>query len=141
MKKIFFAIAIIFGLNFVWEIAQSVLYAPHYQGLGQLVRVHLWASVGDVVMVIIILLSNEIIFRRFLKNKNKKTQVFFIIFLGFLLATVVEKYALANGLWAYNHRMPIVSGLNVGLTPVLQMMLIPAVGFIFLGNNTNTESI
>ena len=81
-----------------------------------------------MVMVIIILLSNEIIFRRFLKDKNKKTQVFFIIFLGFLLATVVEKYALANGLWAYNHQMPIISGLNVGLTPVLQMMLIPAMG-------------
>jgi len=132
MKKIFLATLVAFGLNFVWEVAQSFLYAPHYQGLGQLISVHFWASLGDIVMVAGILSLAEIISRRILKNKNKKVELLSIIFFGFLLAVVVEKYALANLLWAYNAWMPIVPLLKVGLTPVFQMILIPPVIWRFL---------
>jgi len=132
MKKIFVTIILAFGLNFLWEIAQSFLYAPHYQGFGQLISVHLWASVGDVVMVAVILSITKIISGRILKNKNKKLELFVIILLGFFLAVAVEKYALANLMWAYNVWMPMIPFLKVGLTPVLQMMLIPTAVWIFL---------
>ncbi|MEI8343568.1 MAG: hypothetical protein WCF93_01295 [Candidatus Moraniibacteriota bacterium] len=132
MKKIFFAIIIAFVLNFFWEISQSFLYAPHYKGFEQLISVHLWASASDVMIVSVILLASEIIFERFLKNENKKVGLFSVIFLGFLLAVAIEKYALTTGMWAYNSWMPVIPWLKVGLAPVIQMMLIPAVVWMFL---------
>ena len=72
MKKIFFAIAITFGLNFVWEISQSFLYAPHYNGIGELISIHLWASGGDVVMVAVVLFLAWICAEKFLKKKKKQ---------------------------------------------------------------------
>ncbi len=135
MKKIFLAIATTFGLNFVWEISQSFLYAPHYRSLGELINIHLWASGGDVVMVAGILLADEFVFKRIFKGENEKRQrLLAIVFVGFLLAVLVEKYALANSMWSYNAWMPVLPELNVGLTPVLQMMLIPLVTQLFLEN-------
>ena len=133
MKKIFLAIATTFGLNFIWEISQSFLYAPHYHGFSQLASVHLWASAGDVVMVAGILLADEFIFKRIFKGKKEKWQrLLAIVFVGFLLAVLVEKYALANSMWSYNTWMPVLPWLKVGLTPVLQMILIPVFVTIFL---------
>jgi hypothetical protein len=140
MKKIFLAIVLAFSLNFVWEVAQSFLYAPHYQGLGQLISVHLWASLGDVVMVATILSVAEIVSRYILKNKNKKLELLVITLVGFLLATVVENYALVNSMWAYNSLMPVLPWLKVGLTPVLQLMLIPAAIWIFLKSKVKYKS-
>ncbi len=140
MKKFFLATTLTFGLNFVWEVAQSFLYAPHYQGLGQLISVHLWASLGDVVMVAVILSVAEVVSGRISKNKNKKLELLSIIFFGFLLAVAVEKYALVNSMWAYNSLMPVLPWLKVGLTPVLQLMLIPIVTWIFLKNQLKYKS-
>jgi hypothetical protein len=131
MRKILFAIALAFGLNFVWEIAQSFLYAPHYEGFGQLVSVHLLASLSDVVMIFFILLLDEIIFGYILKNGNLKIRLSGISLFGFMLSVAVEKYALANSIWAYGSWMPILPYFDVGLMPVLQMMLIPAAVFLF----------
>ena len=45
--------------------------------------------------------------------------------IGFLTAVVIELRALAAGKWAYSDEMPLLAGFGVGLSPVLQMMVIP----------------
>ena len=86
-------------------------------------------------MVAGILLADEFVFKRIFKGENEKRQrLLAIVFVGFLLAVLVEKYALANSMWSYNAWMPVLPELNVGLTPVLQMMLIPLVTQLFLEN-------
>ena len=128
MKKIFSASILAFSLNFAWEISQSFLYAPHYNGVVELLEVHFLASLGDVAMVWAILSLTELLVEKFAKKRNKNWQkIWLILSLGFLLSVSVEKYALSNGLWAYNFWMPVVPWLKVGLTPVLQMILIPMI--------------
>ena len=134
MKKVFSVFILVFLLNFLWEILQAFLYGPHFVGLGGLVKVHLVASLGDVLMIMIIfLLSYVISGYNFLNSECNARRFFSVMIIGFILAVIVEKYALATGRWGYSSLMPIIPFLNVGLTPVLQMVLIP-LGLIFFGS-------
>lgn len=130
MKKIVFIALISFVLNFIWEISQAFLYAPHYVGIAGLLTVHLRASLGDMLMIFIILSLDAFIFDRiFTRGKITIARLARIIFAGFLLAAIIEKYALATERWSYGPLMPIIPWLNVGLLPLLQMILIPLVIF------------
>lgn len=136
MRKITLAVVFTFGLNFVWEVAQSFLYAPHYDGITGLIKVHLLASIIDVLMVAGIVLFGEFISNRIFSGKNKNIKSLFVIILtGFLFSVLVEKLALTNAMWKYNLRMPILPWLSVGLTPVLQMVIIPSLAWLFLCKN------
>lgn len=128
MKNVALVFGLAFVLNFIWEISQSFLYAPHYVGIAGLITVHLRASLGDVLIIFVIMLLDTFISKNlYVGEKIGKIRLAAIIFIGLMLATSVEKYALATGRWSYNPSMPIVPWLNVGLTPILQMMLIPPV--------------
>ena len=46
--------------------------------------------------------------------------------LGFAMAVIVERVALAFGRWNYNEHMPVIPGLDVGVLPILQLtVLVP----------------
>lgn len=45
--------------------------------------------------------------------------------LGAITAVAVERFALGSGRWTYNSLMPIVPVVQVGLWPVLQMIILP----------------
>ena len=133
MKKIIAVISISFILNFIWEISQSFLYAPHYVGIGGLVTVHVQASLGDVLLVFIILMLDALVFGFDYAQRISVRRLMMMTMVGFALAVAMEKYALFSGRWTYDSLMPIIPWLNVGLIPVLQMMLIP-IGVIFIFN-------
>jgi hypothetical protein len=59
---------------------------------------------------------------------NKRVAVLVIV-VALLIQTVGEVVALNTDRWSYNQYMPLVPGLNVGLTPVLQMPLLILVTF------------
>jgi hypothetical protein len=125
---------IAFVLNFLWEISQAFLYAPHFVGLAGLVRVHFRASLGDVVLVFLILMLDVFVFSKvWAGEKMNWKRAGLIIFSGFIVGVAVEKYALATGQWSYNELMPVIPFFQAGLAPVLQMTLLPAVS-IFLGS-------
>ena len=44
---------------------------------------------------------------------------------GAISATVVERFAIATGRWAYNELMPVLPLVNVGLWPVVQTSVLP----------------
>ena len=48
---------------------------------------------------------------------------------GIAIAVLLERYGLGTGRWAYTERMPMLSIVNVGLVPVLQMVIVPPVTF------------
>lgn len=126
MKKIIYISAIAFVLNFFWEISQAFLYAPHFSGVSGLIAVHIIASLGDVLMVYLILIFNHIIFKSIFSNKlSSKARFIGIALIGFITGIVIEKYALATGRWSYDSLMPIIPLFDVGLVPVLQMTMLP----------------
>ena len=50
--------------------------------------------------------------------------------LGLAYAVLVEHAALASGRWSYTERMPVVSLLDAGLWPLLQMTFLPPLTFL-----------
>jgi hypothetical protein len=47
--------------------------------------------------------------------------------LGFTIAVLIERRALAGSRWVYTDQMPIMPIVNVGLVPVLQLIVLPPV--------------
>lgn len=112
-------------MNFIWEISQAGLYEPHFQGFFSFISVHLRATFGDVAILLFIYLIISLVFGDWKWIKREKAISYVIVFLiGFILAIIIEKYALLTGRWAYNESMPIIPYFNVGLTPVLQLAII-----------------
>lgn len=127
-------VAMIFGVavvsNYLWELAQS----PLYVGLED-IRTTLWhcfvASLGDGLMVLGIAAGGGVILRRpawFVRPGVQGMLV--MLLLGFLLGVTVEWVAVhVLQRWAYTARMPRVPGLDVGLVPVAQMLILPPLIF------------
>lgn len=90
------------------------------------------ASLGDIVIIAIIFMINRLIFgNKFFNDRYNTKRLVSLIITGLIIAVLVEKYSLTTGRWGYNSMMPIAPLLNVGLTPILQMMLVPSLCYIF----------
>lgn len=136
MKKIFKDIlkllVFVFLVNFLWEISQMFLYRDHTTNFWDFISVHIKASLGDVIIFFIIYLLGALIFQNKKWFLEKNIYKYFIAsFLGFALAILIERYALITNRWAYNDLMPIIPILNVGLSPILQMIFLPLVTILF----------
>ena len=130
-KLIFKFFAIIFGLNFLWEISQMFLYEIHSVGFLNFVFVHVKASLGDVVIFGVMYLLGLVLFRNKTWFLEKRFSVFiFAMGSGLFIATLIEKYAIATDRWQYNELMPIIPVLNVGLSPILQLIILPPLTII-----------
>lgn len=62
-----------------------------------------------------------------IKNINWKSTAVLVL-LGGGIAIGFEQWAFNSGMWSYTDRMPVVL-LNTGLSPLLQMMLLPLLSF------------
>jgi hypothetical protein len=133
-----FAVAV--AVNFVWEMAQSVLFAP-MGGWMQATWRCVAASLGDGVMVLIIAATGWLWFRRADWMVRPGIAGYALMATaGIAIAVLVERHALATGRWAYTGRMPLLPVVRVGLVPVLQMAIVPAVVFRVAGRLTAAGS-
>ena len=124
-----FIVAVV--LNYLWELAQMPLYAG-VEAYSARVFWHCFvASLGDGVMVLLIVAAGWIVLRRsdwFLRPGIPGYSV--MITVGLILAVLVEWLGLhVLRRWEYLQRMPILPGLNVGLAPIVQMLLLPPLIF------------
>jgi hypothetical protein len=125
---VIFLIAV--AVNFAWEMAQSVLFTAMGGSLAATWRCFV-ASLGDGVIVLAIAGSGWLLFGQvdwFVRPGMK--DYLMMTALGITIAVLVERYALAAGRWAYTDRMPILPVLNVGVVPVLQMVVLPPIVFV-----------
>ena len=124
-----FLIAVL--LNYVWELAQ----APLYVGLEQYNAAVFWhcfiASLGDGVLVLLIVAVGWLFFQR--RDWFERPGVAgYVIMLtsGLVLAVVVEWVAVHMlARWEYTDKMPTLPELRIGLVPIGQMILLPALVF------------
>ncbi len=117
------------ALNFLWEMSQSALFAP-MGGTTRAVWRCLVASLGDGVIIIAVGAIGALLFRRldWFVRPGSGGYVFMAIF-GAVVAASIERWALSTGRWAYAVGMPLIPALNVGLVPVLQMVILPPLIF------------
>ena len=111
--------------NFTWEMLQRPLYVA--QGSFEQDVWHCFgASLWDVVLLagLYALLSLATRERCWFVRLGGG-QLLLLAAAGFAIAVFIEWRALGSGKWGYAPEMPRVPGLDVGWSPVLQMVLIP----------------
>ncbi|HWQ59648.1 MAG TPA: hypothetical protein VN420_00680 [Candidatus Fimivivens sp.] len=123
--------------NLVWEMSQAFLFAPHFSGPTDFIVIHVVAACIDIAITLCILLPELFLLDRIIPKKNDWRRFACTAILGLFVAVVLEKVALSVGIWSYGPYMPIIPFLGVGLTPVLQMMILPG---IVIGIGTSAKS-
>ncbi len=115
MQTLLLALGFAFISNFVWEHIHAQFYThPSHEAMTEL---HLFmATLGDVGILagFVAVWYFFAIFRR---------NLWLVIPLALLVAVVIEKYALATERWAYTSNMPLVPYLEVGVSPLLQLVV------------------
>ena len=125
-KRFVFSITIIaLLLNLIWELVQMPLYKGSSYSIEQIAFCTL-ASVADALMVLLLYFGVAVIFRSPLWIQHLKwQQITLVILIGGTGAVLAEMWHLSSGSWAYDNSMPIIPFVNVGISPVLQFMILP----------------
>lgn len=118
------------AVNYAWELAQT----PLYQGMNDFSRM-LWhclvAALGDGLLVLLTFAAGwAALGRRDWFFRPGVRGYALLLAAGLVIAVVVEWVAVRLlGRWSYSARMPVVPRLNVGLSAVAQMLLLPPLVF------------
>ncbi len=126
LKQVLLIFIVAVTLNYLWELAQ----APLYVGLENWNSVwwHCFvAALGDGILVLLIFVVGWITFRRFHWYVHPNSRALAVTLVtGLFISIGIEWGAIKMlGRWAYTADMPLLPGLDVGLVPVLQMLLLP----------------
>ncbi len=114
-----------FALNFLWEMAQMPLFKNMPLNWETTFFCAL-ASIADCIMVMILYLGFSLIYKNaFWFLQPSLLRVIFLITAGGLGAILAEKKHLFLGNWAYSTYMPLVPVVDIGLSPLLQFMVLP----------------
>ena len=125
-NKFVFAIAVIaFLLNFIWELIQIPFYKDASYNTEHIAFCAL-ASVADAIMVLLLYFGFAYIFRNpFWIRHSKWKRIVIVVLIGGAGATVIEFWHLSQANWAYANAMPTIPVINVGISAVLQFMILP----------------
>jgi hypothetical protein len=136
-----------FVLNEIWEMAQMAAYVEtaEHSWAGTL-RLCTRAAVGDVGIVLGIYTAGALAAGDLRWGLRGRWNTYVTVaVLGLVYAALVEHAALAAGRWSYTERMPLVSWLDAGMWPLLQMTLLPPLTFLLArwraGRNTPRGSL
>lgn len=125
-----FVIAVV--LNYPWEVAQAPLYAGDPSFARHLVHC-IVPSLGDGVIVLAIFGAGSLVLRRWDWPDRPGIAGYALLFVaGFSVAVLVEWGAMhLLDRWQYTASMPQLPGVGVGISPVLQMLVLPPIVFKF----------
>ena len=119
-----------FFFNVAWEILQMSLFKGGVYDWQHILFCVL-ATVADVIMVLLIYLGFALIYKNTIwVNKLNTKRIILLILIGGAGAVLAEIRHLAIGTWSYADAMPLIPVLHVGLSPVLQFMVLPILIYI-----------
>jgi hypothetical protein len=120
-----------FMLHLVWEIGQMPLYRSTSESFWQDFRMCLFATAtGDMLFMLTLYLTVAVMHKKLAWLSDESSFAhpatwLIPVLVGLLLATSFELWAVyAARRWEYD-TMPLVPILKVGITPLLQMIVIP----------------
>jgi len=117
-------------LNFSWEVLQAPLFegmsaAPH----SDVISACLQATLGDVVIMLLAHASVAAVTRHrswVLAPSRREAAAFVAV--GVAITALIEWLATRGHwaqTWAYSSAMPLIPGIGVGLSPLLQWVVVP----------------
>lgn len=119
-----------FILNLIWEVAQGPLYEG-FEYDWQHVSFCALASIADMLMVLILLFGFGLIYRNvFWITYLSPKRILFLVMVGTVGAVIAEMWHTSQSDWAYAEAMPMMPGVGVGLSPILQFAVLPCLIFL-----------
>lgn len=114
-----------FLLNFAWELGHCSLYKGRGYDFAHVTFLAL-ASLADAILAVLLYFGFALVYRngRWAHPLTAR-RGFWLMMVGGTGAVVSEMAHLATGNWAYTVSMPLISGIGVGVTPVLQFTVRP----------------
>ena len=114
-------------LNFAWKIIQLPFYKNNVYDIRHIFFCAL-ATLADVIMVMLIYFSFALVYQNAFWIKGINIQrLLLLILTGGIGAILAEMKHLSKADWAYSSSMPIIPFVNVGISPLLQFMLLPLI--------------
>ncbi|MBI4154665.1 hypothetical protein HY498_01100 [Candidatus Woesearchaeota archaeon] len=129
-KKFALAIFVVaYILNFLWEYLHYPLYNCKFP-LGVCAVV---TSFRDALIILGIYFLGVLFFKnnRWILNLTK-LKLGLLLVTSFFIAYIIELQGIYFGKWSYNEFMPIIPVLNVGLSPILQMIFLSFITFLII---------
>ena len=118
-------ILLAFFFNVAWEILQIPLFKGGVYEWQHILFCVL-ASVADIIMVLLIYFGFALIYKNALWVKKLKTnRIILLLLTGGAGAVLAEIRHLSIGTWSYADAMPLIPVVGVGLSPVLQFIILP----------------
>ena len=116
-----------FLLNFVWEVLQTPFFVDISTEITTIIWYRFHCTLGDVMIslagfwfVALILRS-----RSWFLNPTKKKLLLFVAFgVSYTIFSEIKNVSL-NKLWGYSNLMPIIPGIEVGVIPLIQWIIVP----------------
>ena len=117
--------------NYAWELAQSPFYAGMQFNARTLGHCFL-AALGDGAIVFFIYFLDWLTFgRRQPTGPFTRWRLAAMSSTGFVVGAIVEWIGVdALHRWSYSEAMPMLPVLRVGLSPILQMVILPPIIFL-----------
>ncbi len=109
-----------FVFHLTWELAQSPLYTCSID-MEKCFWICVRATFGDVGIMLALYAIHQ-----------KIPSLWKMALVGATLALIIEKISIEMERWSYLPTMPLIPGIEVGITPVLQMALLPPLIFYIL---------
>ncbi len=127
------------GGSVVWEFAHMPLYTVWYEGsVGQIISYGLHCSLGDVIialssLIVAMLVTGQRCSWLSTPKAFRQTSALAIV-LG-VIYTIFSEYLNVEirQSWAYAPSMPRLPWLGTGLSPIAQWLVLPSLGFWWLG--------
>lgn len=131
MKQIAVIYAAAFLINYLWEMLQMPFFSD--MNYGELAA---WffcfkASIGDANIILFIFILGRVLFRdwEWVQQLNG-IKLVYLFLTGATIAILIETHALSAGRWRYSQIMPTLLFIEVGLVPVIQLIILPISSFL-----------
>lgn len=134
----------VFLANLAWEILQLPLYTIFWEkSAAEIAFAIAHCTAGDILIATVCLVAALITLgKRSWPIKGFWRVAVLTVSLGFLYTTFSEWLNLVvRESWAYSEYMPVVPLLNVGLSPLLQWIVIPLVGLRWIERRTHLPAL
>jgi len=128
-------------INYFWEIGQKPFF--QVEASFREYAIHcIVSSLGDGLILLIIYTVGLFVFRKSDWSDHPGFAGYALMLsTGFVVAATIERYAIhVLERWSYSLRMPLFPWLDIGLIPVLQMLILPPIVFRFTAWRLHRDS-
>ncbi|TDX51431.1 hypothetical protein [Orenia marismortui] len=132
-KKLVIVAIVQLILHGVWEYVQcGIFYTMEGQSSFEHTELMVSATIGDVniALVLFLLLSFVNNDKNWLMKRWERKDIVISILYALFVSFFFEVHALYNNRWGYSIDMPLFPATNIGLLPVIQLLVLLPLGFI-----------